>query len=396
MPLTLDGLTVVDLTQNIAGPYCTELLGDFGAAVIKIERPGTGEDPRSFAPQWHGESVTYLAYNRNKKSVCIDLDDPRGREVVHRLVAAADIFVHAMRPGSVESRGLGYADLAAENPRLIYASISGFGERGPLRGLPGYDPLAQAYSGIISLNGHPGTPPSRVAVPLIDMGSGLWLFSGILAALLDRAKTGKGAKVATSLLETGVTWTTLMMAGYQATRVVPGPVGSTSTALAPYEAFQTSDGWIQIAAGNERLFAKICEVLSCPAVPADSRFATNAARVARRADLHEILEHETRRFTAEQLMGLLRAAGVPASVINTLDKVFVDEQVNTLRMLPPVDPDFRIPEMKFVDIPITIDGERSSRRLMPPRLGEHTDEVLRDAGYSDAEIAAFRSAGAVS
>jgi crotonobetainyl-CoA:carnitine CoA-transferase CaiB-like acyl-CoA transferase len=395
MPLTLAGLTVVDLTQNIAGPYCTQLLGDFGATVIKIERPGSGEDARGFSPRWRGESVTYLAYNRNKKSICIDLDNARGREVVHRLGRAADIFVHAMRPGSVESRGLGYDDLAAENPRLIYASISGFGEHGPMRSLPGYDPLAQAYSGIISINGHPGAPPSRVAVPLIDMGSGLWLFTGILAALLERAQTGKGAKVATSLLETGVTWTTLMMAGYQATGVVPGPVGSTSTALAPYEAFQTSDAWLQIAAGNDRLFTRLCELLNGPSIALDSRFATNAGRVAHRAELHDLLEQETRRFTAAALMTLLRQAGVPASVINTLDQVFTDEQVNALGMLPAADANFRIPEMKFVDIPVTLNGARSSRRLMPPRLGEHTDEVMHDAGYLDDEIAALRSEGAI-
>jgi crotonobetainyl-CoA:carnitine CoA-transferase CaiB-like acyl-CoA transferase len=395
MPLTLDALTVVDLTQNIAGPYCTELLGDFGAAIIKIERPGTGDDGRHFSPAWRGESVTYLAYNRNKKSVCVDLDDPRGQEIVHRLSRSADIFVHSMKPGSAESRGFGYADLAAENPRLIYASLSGFGEIGPLRSLPGYDPLGQAYSGIISMNGHPGAPPARVVVPIIDMGSGLWLFTGILAAILERTKTGKGAKVATSLLETGVTWTTLMMLGYQATGVVPGPAGSTSPAAAPYEAFQTADGWIQIAAGNDRLFAKLCEVLGCPAIASDGRFLTNLERVPRRAELHEILEQETRRFSAEQLMARLRDAGVPASVINTLDKVYVDEQVNTLGMLPQVDPDFRIPEMKFVDIPVSINGERSSRRLMPPRLGEHTDEVLTAAGYSSAEIEALRVARVV-
>jgi crotonobetainyl-CoA:carnitine CoA-transferase CaiB-like acyl-CoA transferase len=391
MPLTLDGLVVVDLTQNIAGSFCAELLGDFGADVIKIERPGTGDDARGFAPQWHGEAAVYLAYNRNKRSVCVDLDDARGREIVQRLSRKADIFVHAMKPGSAEARGFGYDDLSRDNPRLIYGSISGFGEQGPLRSLPGYDPLGQAYSGIISMNGHPGAPPARVVVPIIDMGSGLWLFTGILAAVIEHIKTGKGAKVATSLLETGVAWTTLAMTAYQATGEVPGPAGSTSPAAAPYEAFQTADGWIQIAAGNDRLFGKLCEVLHRPEVPRDPRFLTNAVRVPRRVELHEILEHETRKLTAARLMELLREAGVPASVINTLDQVYVDEQVNALGMLPPVDPGFRIPEMKFVDIPVSINGERSARRRMPPRLGEHTDEVLRAAGYSDAEIAALKA-----
>jgi len=396
MPLTLDGLVVIDLTQNVAGPYCTQLLGDFGADVIKIERPGKGDDGRSFAPQWGEQAALFLAYNRNKRSVCVDLDDPRGQAIVRRLARTADIFVHSMKPGSTESRGLGYDDLAPGNAKLIYGSISGFGDTGPLRNLPGYDPLGQAYSGIISMNGHPGGPPARVVVPIIDMGSGLWLFTGILAAVIDRGKTGKGSRVATSLLETGVTWTTLAMAAYQAEGIVPGPAGSTSPAAAPYEAFQTSDGWIQIAAGNNNLFAKLCAVLKCPEIAQDARFLTNNDRVPRRVELHEILETATRRHTAAELMRLLRAAGVPASVINTLDKVFTDEQVNALGMFPKVDEGFRVPELRFTDIPVRINGERSSRRLMPPRLGEHTEEVLRAAGYSIAEIASLGGAGVIS
>ncbi|MGH7916444.1 MAG: CaiB/BaiF CoA transferase family protein, partial [Candidatus Binataceae bacterium] len=258
MPRTLTGITCIDLTQNVAGPYCTQLLGDFGADVIKIERPGGGDDVRRFHPSWNGEATAYLCYNRNKKSVCLDLDDARGREIVQRLSARADIFVHSMKPGSAEARGLGYDDLRASNPRLIYGSISGFGETGPLKNLPGYDPLGQAYSGIISVNGHPGGEPARVVVPIIDMGSGLWLFSGILAALIERGQTGKGSRVSASLLETGVAWTTLLLTNYMATGAVPGPIGSASPTAAPYEAFQTADSWILIAAGNDRLFVKLC------------------------------------------------------------------------------------------------------------------------------------------
>jgi crotonobetainyl-CoA:carnitine CoA-transferase CaiB-like acyl-CoA transferase len=392
MPAILGGLTVVDLTQNIAGPYCTQLLGDFGATVIKVERPAGGDDGRRFAPLWHGESTVHLANNRNKQSICADLDDPRGQEIVRRLSRTADVFVHSMKPGSTESRGLGYDDLARENPRLIYASISGFGDVGPMKNLPGYDPLGQAYSGIISMNGHPGSPPARVVVPIIDMGSGLWLFSGVLAALIERGKTGKGSRVRTSLLETGVTWTTLMMTNYMATGDVQGPAGSTSPAAAPYEAFPTSDGWVMVAAGNDRLFARFCGVLGLDDLASDPRFVSNSARVPRRLELHEILERKTAGFTTASLIEELHQAGVPVSPINKLDQVFADDQVNTLGMFAPVPPDFRIPEMKFVDIPVSIDGERSVKNLMPPRLGEHTEEVLRAAGYSPEEIAALRTA----
>jgi len=395
--MTLNGITVVDLTQNVAGPYCTQLLGDFGATVIKVERPDGGDDARRFAPSWRGESTAYLCYNRNKRSVCVDLNHRRGPEIIRRLTLHADIFVHSMKPGSAESHGLSCEQLRAENQRLIYASISGFGEKGPLRNLPGYDPLGQAYSGIISVNGHPDSPPARVVVPIIDMGSGLWLFSGILAALIDRGKTGKGAKVATSLLETGVTWTTLLMTNFQATGEVPGPAGSTSPAAAPYEAFATNDqSWVLIAAGNDRLFVKLCDVLGCSALTSDPRFASNPERVARRDDLHRLLESETRRYSADELLKLLHEGQVPASRINSIDAVFADEQVNALAMFPPVGADFRIPEMKFVDIPVSIDGERSVKHLVPPRLGEHTELVLREAGYSASEVKTLREERVIS
>src|SRR5271167_393658 len=385
MPAILDGLTVVDLTQNIAGPYCTQLLGDFGATVIKVERPAGGDGGRRFAPLWHGESTVHLANNRNKKSICADLDHPRGREIVRRLARTADVFAHSMRPGSTESRGLGYEDLARENPRLIYASISAFGDIGPMKNLPGYDPLGQAFSGIISMNGHPGAPPARVVVPIIDQGSGLWLFSGVLAAIIERGKTGKGARVGVSLLETGVAWTTLHMSNYIATGEVPERTGSASPAAAPYEAFQTSDGWIMIAAGNDRLFGRLCELLRIPETVEDARFRSNAARVPRRAELHAIIEERMRRRPTAHWVAALREVGVPCSPINRLDQVHDDPQVNATGMIKRID-GFRVPNFEIVDVAVNVNGEKAVLRSMAPRLGEHTDEVLRAAGYAEQEL----------
>jgi crotonobetainyl-CoA:carnitine CoA-transferase CaiB-like acyl-CoA transferase len=400
MPNTLDGNVVVDLTQNVAGPYCTQLLGDFGATVIKIERPLTGDDARRFAPAWSGgdvapgDSTAYLAYNRNKQSVCIDLDHPEGAAIVRRLARGADIFVHSFKPGSAESRGLGYDDLRAANPRLIYAAISGFGESGPLRNLPGYDPLGQAHSGIISVTGHPGAAPARVVVPIVDMGSGLWLFSGILAALIERARTGRGAKVGVSLLETGVAWTTLHMSNYMATGEVPERTGSASPAAAPYEAFETADGWIMIAAGNDRLFSRLCELLGIAELARGARFAANAARVSHRGELHALLEERTRTRTTEAWVAALREVGVPCSPINRLDQVHDDPQVAASGMIKHID-GFRVPGFGIVDVAVNVNGEKAVLRAMPPRLGEHTDAVLRAAGYSESEIAALRAAGTI-
>jgi crotonobetainyl-CoA:carnitine CoA-transferase CaiB-like acyl-CoA transferase len=298
-----------------------------------------------------------------------------------------------MKPGSAESRGLGYEDLSRENPRLVYGSISGFGDKGPLKELPGYDPLAQAYSGIISVNGHAGSAPARVVVPIVDVGSGMWLFIGILAALFERVSTGRGAKAAGSLLETGVVWTSLLMTAYQANGEVPGPIGSASPAAAPYEAFETSDSWILIAAGNDRLFAKLCRLLDLPELPQDPRFKSNGERVPRRQELHKILEHETKRRTTDEWIRRMREAGIPAGPINKLDKVFRDEQVNALGMLPAVPSAFRIPDLKLVDIAVSINDQKSVKNQMPPLLGEHTEEVLRSAGYSDAELKVFRDEG---
>jgi len=395
MPNTLQGLTVIDLTQNVAGPYCTQLLGDFGATVFKIERPGTGDDARSWAPHTNQNvATTFLALNRNKKSICVDLDHAKGQDVLRRLVGKADLFVHSMRPDSVESRGFGYERLSAENRKLIYCSISAFGEVGPLKNLPGYDPLIQAYTGIMSVTGHPGQPPVRAGVSIVDMATGMWAFIGIMAAVLERSRTGQGARVSASLLETGVAWMTLLMTNYMVTGRVPEKAGSGSPMIAPYEAFQTADRWMLIAAGNERLFANLCKVLDLSELTKDPKFSANKQRVVNRVELHQIIENVTKKRPSQEWVKLMQDAGVPCSSINEVDKLPDDEQVSALDMVKSAAK-FDMPDFSFIDLPVSVNGERASLDSRPPALGNDTDEVLRWAGYADGEIASLRKDRAV-
>lgn len=395
MPQVLQGIRVLDLTQNIAGPFCTQLLGDFGAEVVKVERPGTGDDARHWTPpEWAGVSTAFLAVNRNKKSVAIDIAKDQGRALVRRLAQRADVLVHATRPGSLEAKGLGYDDLKAGNPRLVYCAISAFGDTGPLARAPGYDPLLQAYTGIMSVTGHPDRPPARAGVSLVDMGTGLWAFAGILAALYRRQQTGEGGHVAASLLETGVNWMALFLTHYMGAGVIGQRLGDVTPMTSPYETFRTQDKPVLIAAANDSLFAAVCRALGAPEVAADPRFSSNAQRVVNRPALHALLEARTSALSAEECVRRLREAGAPCSKIQSVDEVYADPQVNHMAMIRPL-PGAQIPGFKAVDIGVSIDGEKASLVSAPPPLGAHTDEVLQEAGLSKAEIDALRRDGAI-
>lgn len=387
MTAILSGITVLDLTQNIAGPFCTQLLGDLGATVIKVEKPVDGDDTRNWGGEGSrkGESAAFMAVNRNKKSITIDLRNPKGIELIYELAKKADVFVHSMKPTTAERKGLHYEKIVEINPKIIYGSISAFGEIGPMKTLPGYDPLLQAYTGIMSVTGNPGDKPARVGVSINDMGSGMWLTIGILAALYKRSITGEGSKVSNSLLETGVAWGSLQLATYMETGKVPQKLGTAMPLIAPYEAFKAKDDWIMIAAGNNRLFEQLCQALGIEDIPLDPRFSTNQARVKNRYELHDLLEEETQKYTVDELVPILRKANVPCSPINTLDKVMTDEQVNTLGLIKEAEHE-RVDEFKFVDIPIAINNERSVLQNVPPMLGEHSEEVLKQMGFTDEEI----------
>ncbi len=386
MQQVLKGLRVIDLTQNVAGPYCTQILGDMGAEIIKIERPGTGDDTRAWMPPaWRERSPTFLAFNRNKKSVCVDLDAPEGQQVLARLAQSADILVHSMKPGSAEARGLGFEALRKANRKLVYCAISAFGPSGPMSGLPGYDPLVQAFTGIMSVTGHEGQAPARVSVSLIDMGSGMWAAMGILAALRELDRTGEGSCVGASLLETGVAWMSVFIANYQASGTLPRKLGSAMTMLAPYELFAAADGGVFIAAGNDRLFAQVCKALDIEAAVTDPRFASNASRVKHRVELHRLIEEALATMPAVEAVERLRARGAPCSVLNDVGQMLSDEQVACTGIVQPLPVD-EGDDHRVVGLPFTLDGRRTTEHLPAPLLGAHTRRLLAEAGYDDAAI----------
>ena len=382
----LAGILVADLTQNVAGPTCTQILGDLGAEVVKVERPGSGDDARAWAPPyWGEESATFMGVNRNKRSLAVDMKRTDGRTVVERLIGRADVLVQSLRAGVIEELGLGWEHARAINPRLVYCSITAFGTEGPLADRPGYDPLMQALGGIMSINGHPGQPPARVPVSIVDMGTGMWAAIAILGALRERDRTGRGANVTTALYETALAWGVLQMNQFLGAGEVPLPQGSGTAMICPYEAFPTRDAWVMIAAGSDALFVKTCEALKVPGMPRDPRFRDNPSRVAHRADVFDALSAVTRGFASTEVLERLQRAGVPCAPILTLDKVAAEPQTVASGMLVPTKHP-RLPDYRAVGLPIRWDGERPSVARVPPLLGEHSAEVLAELGYDEAAI----------
>ena len=395
MVLPLEGIVVADLTQNVAGPFCTQVLGDMGAEVVKVERPGRGDDARAWAPPyWGDESASFMAMNRNKKSIALDLKRDGGLDVLKRLVKRADVFVQSLRAGVVAEMGLDFSGATAINPRLVYCSITAFGTEGPLAHLPGYDPLMQAYAGLMSVNGHPGQEPARVGTSVIDMGTGMWAALGIVAALRQRDASGRAVEVTTALFETALMWTSYHTLGYFGSGEVPQAQGSGTAMIAPYQAFPTADGFVMIGAASDSLFVRLTEALNAPALAADPRFVDNPSRVRHRAAIVAAVTALTRERKSADLLEALRSAGVPTAPILTIDAVMQEPQTEASGMLVAA-PHPRLPDYRSVGLPIRWDGRRPGVRRVPPRLGEHSTDVLTWLGYTLDDVRNLQKQGLI-
>ena len=391
----LSGVRVIDVTQIMAGPFCTMLLGDMGADVIKIEKPDGGDDIRRSGPPFvAGDSAAFLNIGRNKRSVVIDIKTPEGSKIVRRLARTADIFVQNLRPGRIEGFGLGYDDLRAVNPSIVYATITGYGRTGPYKDKPGFDLMAQGMSGIMGVTGHPGQPPVKVSVPITDLNAGLFTAFGVLAAYVNRLKTGTGQHVDSSLLEAGVAYTFWESAIYFATGSPPGPNGSAHQLSAPYQALPTSDGHLTIGGATQSNWERLCRAVGRAELLSDPRFAANADRMANRAALERTLSETFMTRTTAQWLGVLDRAGVPCGPINDMSQVYADPQVIARDMVVDIDHP-TAGAIRNVGIPVKFSETPGTVRRPPPRLGEHTHEVLVEFGYTADEIAALERGGIV-
>lgn len=369
----LAGLTVVEIGHSIAAPFAGLIFSDLGADVIKIESPhGGGDHARGWGPPFYdGTAAAYHAFNRGKQGITVELSDPAQADALRRLVLdRADIVIQNLRAGVVDRFGLGSGRLLAEKPELIYCNLGAFGDTGPLAGKPGYDPLIQAFAGLMSITGEGGgRPPVRIGVSLNDMGAGMWAVIGVLSALHERGRTGLGGLVSTSLYETALSWLTMPMASYGVTQEVRQPRGSGVAEIVPYQCFATTTGWLMVAAGNDGLFGKLCAALDQPALGDDERFRTNAGRVAHRDVLLPALEAAMRHRTLEDVAARLDAAGVPNAPLQHIGQVAAHAQTAALGMLQPE----REGGLPLLGLPVSFDGVRPTLRWPAPRPGEHND-----------------------
>jgi formyl-CoA transferase/CoA:oxalate CoA-transferase len=392
----LSGLTILDLTRVLSGPYCTMLAADMGARVIKVEHPERGDDTRAWGPPFmEGESAYYLSVNRNKESVALDYTTPEGRAILDALVDRADVLVENFRPGTLEDRGLGYSALARKHPGLIYVSISGFGHNGPRRDEAGYDAVIQAESGLMSVTGTPDGSAVRLGVAITDIAAGMFAFQGLLLALIAKGRTGRGQHVDLGLLDATTALLTYQAGRYFATGVTPERLGNRHALIAPYNTFNTADGVLVLAVGNDDQFQRFCRAAQLADVAKDARFTTNAGRVEHYDALHSIVEKALAADSAASWATRLRTAGVPCGAVRSVADALSDPQILARAMVESVDHP-GIGPLRVLGVPVKLSETPGSVRLPPPRLGEHTASVLQnDLGYDEVRIRSLAESGAV-
>ncbi len=394
----LKGLRVLDLTRVLAGPTCTQMLGDMGAEVIKIERPGAGDDTRGFAPPvWPNtsESAYFLGVNRNKKSLTLDIAAPEGQAIIHRLLDSCDILVENFKVGALAKYGLAYEQLKSTYPGLIYCSITGFGQTGPYAPRPGYDALIQGMGGVMSLTGEPDGMPQKVGVPVADLFAGLYGCIGILAALRHRERTGQGQQVDIGMLDTSVAWLANQGMNYLATGENPPRLGNQHPNIAPYQVFPTKDGHIVLAVGNDPTFERFCQSFGCEQLLQDERFKTNANRVANRQAVTEALTPVMQSRTTAEWVEALEARKIGCGAINRLSDVFADPHVVARGCVVELEHGSG-ERVKVIANPVRLSATPADYRVPPPQLGEHSEEVLSGLlGISAEELAALKAKGVV-
>ncbi|HEX9368895.1 MAG TPA: CoA transferase [Vicinamibacterales bacterium] len=392
----LDGLLVLDFSRVLAGPYCTMQLADLGARVIKIEQPGRGDDTRAWGPPFVGrESAYFLSVNRNKESLALDLKHSRARPILDALLSRADIVVENFRPGTMERLGLGSREVAARHPRIVYCSISGFGQTGPRRAEAGYDAMMQAEGGLMSITGAAGGPPFRLGVAIGDIATAMFAVQGILAALVARARDGRGQQVDIAMLDSVTALLAYQASSAFATGQTPGRLGNRHPSIAPYDTFAAADGDFVLSVGNDDQFQRLVRVLGRPDLGADPRFATNADRVvnydALRGDLSPLFASRTR----QDLLKALTAAGVPGGAVRSVTEALADPQLAAREMIVPLE-HLTAGPIRVLGTPLKLSDTPARVRTPPPVLGQHTASVLRDdLGLSESEILALQRDGAV-